>query len=66
MRDQVSRLKQFCTQDPGSKGEWRFYKMNRNSLYKKEFKDVAFSLAEGEISAPLKLILDFILYIFKK
>jgi peptidyl-prolyl cis-trans isomerase SurA len=27
---------------------------------------VAFSLAEGEISAPLKLILDFILYIFKK
>jgi parvulin-like peptidyl-prolyl isomerase len=34
--------------------------MNQNAFVK-EFKDVAFSLQEGEISAPLKLI-GFILF----
>jgi peptidyl-prolyl cis-trans isomerase SurA len=30
-----------------------FYKMNRKTPFVKEFKDVAFSLEEGEISEPL-------------
>jgi peptidyl-prolyl cis-trans isomerase SurA len=36
------------------------YKMNRKTPFVKEFKDVAFSLQQGEISEPLKLILVFI------
>ncbi len=31
-----------------------YYKMNRKTAFVKEFKDVAFSLAEGEISEPFE------------
>jgi peptidyl-prolyl cis-trans isomerase SurA len=40
--------------------------MNRKTPFVKEFKDVAFSLAEGEISAPFKPILGIILFMLKK
>ena len=40
------------SQDPGSRSNGGFYKMTRKTPFVKEFKDVAFSLAEGEISAP--------------
>jgi len=42
------------SQDPGSRANGGFYKMNRKTPFVKEFKEVAFSLAEGEISAPFE------------
>lgn len=42
------------SQDPGSRATGGFYKMNRKTPFVKEFKEVAFSLAEGEISAPFE------------
>lgn len=42
------------SQDPGSRATGGYYKMNKKTPFVKEFKDVAFSLAEGEISAPFE------------
>lgn len=42
------------SQDPGSRSSGGFYKMTRKTPFVKEFKDVAFSLAEGEISEPFE------------
>jgi peptidyl-prolyl cis-trans isomerase SurA len=42
------------SQDPGSRSNGGYYKMNRKTPFVKEFKDVAFSLVEGEISAPFE------------
>ncbi len=42
------------SQDPGSKSNGGYYKMTRKTPFVKEFKDVAFSLAEGEISEPFE------------
>ncbi|WP_264529165.1 peptidylprolyl isomerase [Flavobacterium sp. N502540] len=42
------------SQDPGSAPTGGFYKMTRKTPFVKEFKDVAFSLAQGEISEPFK------------
>lgn len=42
------------SQDPGSSSNGGYYKMNRKTPFVKEFKDVAFSLAEGEISEPFE------------
>jgi peptidyl-prolyl cis-trans isomerase SurA len=42
------------SQDPGSRSTGGFYKMTRKTPFVKEFKDVAFSLAEGEISMPFE------------
>jgi len=42
------------SEDPGSSSSGGFYKMNRKTPFVKEFKDVAFSLAEGEISEPFE------------
>lgn len=49
------------SEDPGSSSNGGFYKMNRKTPFVKEFKDVAFSLAEGEISEPFET--DFGYYI---
>ena len=54
------------SQDPGSRATGGFYKMNRKTPFVKEFKDVAFSLAEGEISAPFETEFGFhIIYVEK-
>lgn len=54
------------SQDPGSRSNGGFYKMNRRTPFVKEFKDVAFSLAEGEISAPFETDFGFhIIYVEK-
>lgn len=54
------------SQDPGSRASGGFYKMNRKTPFVKEFKDVAFSLAEGEISAPFETDFGFhIIYVEK-
>lgn len=42
------------SQDPGSKSKGGFYSMTRESPFVKEFKDVAFSLQEGQISDPFE------------
>lgn len=42
------------SQDPGSKSNGGFYSMSRETPFVKEFKDVAFSLQEGEISDPFE------------
>jgi peptidyl-prolyl cis-trans isomerase SurA len=42
------------SEDPGSSSTGGFYKMNRKTAFVKEFKDVAFSLSEGEISEPFE------------
>lgn len=54
------------TMDDASKSNGGFYKMNRKTPFVKEFKDVAFSLAEGEISEPFETVYGFhIIYIEK-
>lgn len=54
------------SQDPGSKTKGGFYTMTRETGFVKEFKDVAFSLQEGEISDPFKTIFGYhIIYIEK-
>jgi len=42
------------SQDPGSKTKGGKYSINRQTPFAKEFKDVAFSLQEGEVSEPFK------------
>jgi len=54
------------SQDPGSSSNGGFYKMNKRTPFVKEFKDVAFSLGEGEISEPFETTFGFhIIYIEK-
>ena len=54
------------SKDPGSASNGGYYKMNRKTPFVKEFKDVAFSLQEGEVSAPFETIYGFhIIYIEK-
>jgi peptidyl-prolyl cis-trans isomerase SurA len=54
------------SQDPGSAPSGGFYKMTRKTPFVKEFKDVAFSLAEGEISEPFKTIYGFHIIMVEK
>ncbi len=42
------------SQDPGSRATGGYYKMNRKTQFVKEFKEVAFSLAQGDISEPFE------------
>ncbi|MHA7865133.1 peptidylprolyl isomerase [Flagellimonas marinaquae] len=54
------------SQDPGSKSKGGFYSMTKETPFVKEFKDVAFSLREGEISEPFETIFGYhIIYIEK-
>lgn len=42
------------SEDPGSRSDGGFYKMTKKTPFVKEFKDVAFSMAEGEVSEPFE------------
>jgi peptidyl-prolyl cis-trans isomerase SurA len=54
------------SEDPGSSKNGGYYKMTRKTPFVKEFKDVAFSLAEGEISQPFETTFGFhIIYVEK-
>lgn len=54
------------SQDPGSSSSGGYYKMNKKTPFVKEFKDVAFSLGEGEISNPFETDFGFhIIYVEK-
>ncbi|MFH6990233.1 peptidylprolyl isomerase [Flavobacterium collinsii] len=54
------------SQDPGSSPTGGFYKMTRKTAFVKEFKDVAFSLAAGEISEPFKTIFGYHIIMVEK
>ncbi|MDG1572430.1 peptidylprolyl isomerase [Robiginitalea sp. M366] len=54
------------SEDPGSKSNGGFYSITRQTQFVKEFKDVAFSLREGEISEPFETQFGYhIIYIEK-
>ncbi len=54
------------SQDPGSKSNGGYMRISRKSPLVKEFKDVAFSLNEGEISEPFETMYGYhIIYIEK-
>jgi len=54
------------SEDPGSKSNGGYYKLTKKTQFVKEFKDVAFSLQEGEISDPFETEFGFhIIYLEK-
>jgi peptidyl-prolyl cis-trans isomerase SurA len=54
------------SQDPGSKSKGGFYSITKDTGFDKKFKDVAFSLQEGQISDPFETQFGFhIIYIEK-
>lgn len=54
------------SQDPASTPNGGYYKMNKKTPFVKEFKEVAFSLQEGEISEPFETTFGFhIIYVEK-
>lgn len=54
------------TEDKASIGSGGFYKVNRKTPFVKEFKDVAFSLQQGEISEPFETTFGYhIIYVEK-
>jgi peptidyl-prolyl cis-trans isomerase SurA len=54
------------SQDPGSKSKGGFYSITKDTGFDKTFKDIAFSLQEGEISEPFETTFGFhIIYIEK-
>lgn len=54
------------SQDPGTKSNGGFMKINRKTPLVKEFKDVAFSLDEGQISEPFETMYGYhIIYLEK-
>ncbi|NER09123.1 periplasmic chaperone for outer membrane proteins SurA [Muriicola jejuensis] len=54
------------SQDPGSKSKGGFYSMTRETPFVKEFKDVAFSLQEGEISEPFETVFGYHIIFIEK
>jgi peptidyl-prolyl cis-trans isomerase SurA len=54
------------SEDPGSSSQGGFYKMNRKTPFVKEFKDVAFSMAEGEISEPFETTFGYHIIMLEK
>ncbi|MEA1786232.1 peptidylprolyl isomerase [Arenibacter sp. GZD96] len=54
------------SQDPGSKSKGGFYSMTKETPFVKEFKDVAFSLRQGEVSDPFETAFGYhIIYLEK-
>lgn len=54
------------SQDPGSKSKGGFYSITKDTGFDKTFKDVAFSLREGEVSEPFETTFGYhIIYIEK-
>jgi len=54
------------SQDPGSKSKGGFYSITKDTGFDKTFKDVAFSLQEGEVSEPFETIFGFHLIYIEK
>jgi peptidyl-prolyl cis-trans isomerase SurA len=54
------------SEDPGSRSTGGFYKMDKKTQFVKEFKDVAFSLNEGDISEPFETEFGFHIIFLEK
>jgi peptidyl-prolyl cis-trans isomerase SurA len=54
------------SQDPGSKSKGGFYSITKDTGFDKTFKDVAFSLQEGEVSDPFETIFGYHLIYIEK
>lgn len=54
------------SQDPGSKSKGGFYSITKDTGFDKTFKDVAFSLQEGEVSDPFETMFGFHLIYIEK
>jgi len=54
------------SQDPGSKSKGGFYSITKDTGFDKTFKDVAFSLREGEISEPFETQFGFHIIFIEK
>ncbi|PIF00204.1 MAG: peptidylprolyl isomerase [Maribacter sp.] len=54
------------SQDPGSKSKGGFYSITKDTGFDKTFKDVAFSLQEGEVSDPFETVFGFHLIYIEK
>ena len=54
------------SQDPGSKSKGGFYSITKDTGFDKTFKDVAFSLQEGEVSDPFETVFGFHLIFIEK
>tara|TARA_R110000850_G_scaffold80862_1_gene173605 strand:- start:159974 stop:161434 length:1461 start_codon:yes stop_codon:yes gene_type:complete len=71
-RDVVENGASFTTkavlysEDPGSATKGGFYTLNKKAQFVKEFKDVAFSLQEGEVSEPFETEFGFHILMVEK
>ena len=54
------------TEDDGSRSDGGFYSITKETGFVKEFKDVAFSLAEGQISEPFETMFGFHIILVEK
>ncbi|MFK7812946.1 MAG: peptidylprolyl isomerase [Maribacter sp.] len=54
------------SQDPGSKSKGGFYSITKDTGFDKTFKDVAFSLREGEVSDPFETTFGFHIIFIEK
>jgi peptidyl-prolyl cis-trans isomerase SurA len=54
------------SEDPGSRSTGGFYKMDKKTQFVKEFKDVAFSMNEGDISEPFETEFGFHIIFLEK
>ena len=54
------------SQDPGSKSKGGFYSITKDTGFDKTFKDVAFSLQEGEVSDPFETVFGYHLIYIEK
>ena len=54
------------SQDPGSKSKGGFYSITKDTGFDKKFKDVAFSLKEGEVSEPFETPFGFHIIFIEK
>ncbi|WP_437371058.1 peptidylprolyl isomerase [Maribacter litoralis] len=54
------------SQDPGSKSKGGFYSITKDTGFDKKFKDVAFSLKEGEVSEPFETIFGYHIIFIEK
>ncbi len=54
------------SQDPGSKSKGGFYSITKETGFDKTFKDVAFSLKQGEVSEPFETIVRLSYYLYRK
>lgn len=64
--DSNFRVKAILHSEDPIKTEWRLYSMTKETQFVKEFKDVAFSLQEGEVSEPFETTFGYHIILVEK